>query len=205
MSTIQLRELVECCTAISECEPGELAFVHTPLNDPAKEIRIATIYPSASIDSPVLCGLSTFTLSTAPDYEALSYCWGDENDSRPIFLRGRPYRVTTNLFSALRQLRRAETERRIWIDSICINQSSHHEKNHQIPLMGDIYKRAKQVVAWLGDSDEETRIALDLLTDWTATTKRLSDYRPPSWDALCNLLERPYWTRLWALQECVLA
>lgn len=86
--------------------------------------------------------------------------------------------------------------------------------------MGDIYKRAKQVVAWLGDSDEETRIALDLITDWTAKTKRLSDYRPPveevrgkwdhlvnpkSWRALCNLLERPYWARLWALQECVLA
>lgn len=197
-----------------------MEFVHTPLNDPAKEIRIATIYPSASIDSPVRCGLSTFTLSTAPNYEALSYCWGDENDTRPIFLEERPYRITTNLFSALRQLRLAETERRVWVDSMCINQSSHYEKNHQIPLMGDIYKRARQVVAWLGDSDEETRIALHLIADWAVTTKRLSDSRPPveevrgkldhlvdpkSWDALCNLLERPYWTRLWALQECVLA
>ena len=37
-----------------------------------------------------------------------------------------------------------------WIDAICIQQSDVSERNHQVRMMGLIYKRAAFVLAWLG-------------------------------------------------------
>jgi hypothetical protein len=41
----------------------------------------------------------------------------------------------------------------MWVDAICIDQMSIAEKNKQIPLMGDLYRRAEQVLMWLDLSD----------------------------------------------------
>lgn len=48
---------------------------------------------------------------------------------------------------------------RIWIDSICINQENPVEVNQQIPLMGDIYRKAGYVNIWLGEHDVETTVS----------------------------------------------
>jgi Heterokaryon incompatibility protein (HET) len=37
-----------------------------------------------------------------PEYEALSYVWGDPLITRPIKLNGQPYHATENLEAALR-------------------------------------------------------------------------------------------------------
>jgi hypothetical protein len=197
-----------------------MELIHTPINDPTREVRIATIHPAADINSPVNCSLSTHALATAPDYDALSYCWGDENHKISIFVEGRPYGVTTNLHSALRHLRHKSAEKRFWIDAICINQTDTTEKSHQIPLMGQIYRQAKLVIAWLGDADEETHLAFELMEAWgSLVTKRISSGQRvedtkaeiskwldrKAWVAVDNIFQRPYWTRLWALQECILA
>jgi hypothetical protein len=39
------------------------------------------------------------------DYKALSYVWGDANNTRPICLCGLPFQVAVNLEAALRSLR----------------------------------------------------------------------------------------------------
>jgi hypothetical protein len=39
-----------------------------------------------------------------------------------------------------------------WIDAICINQTNIDEKSLQIPMMGDIFSTAMQVIAWLGEN-----------------------------------------------------
>ena len=38
----------------------------------------------------------------------------------------------------------------LWIDAICINQDDVFERNHQVRLMGDLYRSATSVLSWLG-------------------------------------------------------
>jgi hypothetical protein len=40
----------------------------------------------------------------------------------------------------------------LWVDAICINQHNNQEKSHQVSMMGEIYKRDTQVLAWLGEA-----------------------------------------------------
>ncbi|KAK5658046.1 hypothetical protein OQA88_2602 [Cercophora sp. LCS_1] len=92
------------------------------------------------------------------DFKALSYAWGVPDANAPpliIQINGHPFPVSGTVFVALQKIRRrfcsSGESVNLWIDSICINQVSIAEKNHQVPLMSDIYRRASQVVVWLGD------------------------------------------------------
>jgi hypothetical protein len=48
-------------------------------------------------------------------------------------------------------LRRPDSERILWVDALCINQSDPLEKAKQIPLMSRIYEQANSVIIWLGE------------------------------------------------------
>jgi hypothetical protein len=84
-------------------------------------------------------------------YEALSYVWGAHVGDCRIDCEGETLFVTKNCEEALRRLRRPKKVRTLWVDSICINQSSNEEKSAQVDLMGEIYGRAKTVLVWLGE------------------------------------------------------
>jgi hypothetical protein len=71
--------------------------------------------------------------------------------------------VTTNLYAALHSLRLKNAERTMWIDAICINQSSVAERELQVKLMRDIYQQADGVVIWLGPKKPKTGLAFELL------------------------------------------
>ncbi|KAK2760598.1 heterokaryon incompatibility protein [Colletotrichum kahawae] len=45
-----------------------------------------------------------------------------------------------------------------WIDAICIDQQNDNEKSDQVQLMGEIYKSAKRVVAWLGNTEPNDNV-----------------------------------------------
>ena len=49
--------------------------------------------------------------------------------------------------------------RPIWIDAVCINQNDDLEKSGQIPLMGEIYSKAAEVLVWLGSGSKEEQYA----------------------------------------------
>ena len=49
------------------------------------------------------------------------------------------------------------------INLICINQDDREEKSTQLPLMGEIYSRAKNVYIWLGDGTAGTDRAMQYL------------------------------------------
>jgi hypothetical protein len=65
--------------------------------------------------------------------------------------------VTPNCLSVLQTLRSRFKPRKLWVDARCIDQTSTAEKNQQVPLMAEIYGRAKQVLVWLnpGNQDEK--------------------------------------------------
>jgi Heterokaryon incompatibility protein (HET) len=59
------------------------------------------------------------------DFAALSYTWGNRNDTRPILVNGNEVQVTANLEEALYAL--SETSNfqhryRLWVDAASINQ-----------------------------------------------------------------------------------
>jgi hypothetical protein len=132
------------------------------------EIRLLVISPGQPSD-PVSCRLEKVRLDDNPNFEALSYVWGKDGNTRKITCSGKPCFVTPNLHDALRNFRLPDRERVLWADALCIDQSNPREKGLQIPLMGRIYEKAAQVVIWLGEPTELSGEALP-------TVRALSEY-----------------------------
>ncbi|KAE9382189.1 HET-domain-containing protein [Stipitochalara longipes BDJ] len=170
----------------------------------------------------VTCTTKYVKLSEKPQYEALSYQWGAK-DTQPISFNGRMHPVQQNLFNALLKLRHETEERVMWIDALCINQNNVQERNHQVAQMGGIYKGARCVVVWLGLVDEDCVKALDILQStekypgneyfvrrpWFSTLSKkeraLRKNRMLILESFRALSLRSYWTRLWVVQEILLA
>jgi Heterokaryon incompatibility protein (HET) len=72
------------------------------------------------------------------------------------------------------------------------------ERTHQVNLMSRIYSQAYTVAVWLGPEAEGSALALNHLYD-----KDLFDQDVRN--AIFALCHRPYWNRLWIIQELVLA
>ncbi|RSL97737.1 hypothetical protein CDV31_012917 [Fusarium ambrosium] len=123
-----------------------------------REIRLLRLLPGGR-DDPVKAGLFRESLNSNPDFSVLSYSWGPEIDKVPITVQGMAVMITRNLHQCLVNLRSDKVPLVIWIDAICIHQSSNEEKNTQVPLMRDIYKTARDEYIWLG----ETTTGLDLI------------------------------------------
>lgn len=123
------------------------------------EIRLLELFPG-NVEAEIECRLSKVALSAKPDYEAISYVWGDSTGTETILCNNKAVEVTVSLAQALRRLRSAHSEdapRVLWADAICINQSNLLEKNTQVPLMTKIYSAAGRVVVWTGLKD--TKVA----------------------------------------------
>ncbi|KUJ14675.1 HET-domain-containing protein [Mollisia scopiformis] len=104
-----------------------------------QEIRLALLQPGIW-DDEISYHLTNSSLESPIAYESLSYVWAQETGHNSIKLNGKEHRITNNLFKALKRLRKAREARCLWIDAICIDQDSILEKNHQVALMGAIYR-----------------------------------------------------------------
>jgi len=89
---------------------------------------------------------------------ALSYAWGDLEITRPSHVNEDERQVTTNLYHALRRLRKESEPRTIWIDSLCIDQANTQEKNHQVGMMGEIHRSTQKVLIWIGEPGMDEKI-----------------------------------------------
>lgn len=104
-------------------------FAHTALKDPDSEIRLVTLLPNKDFSADIECKVSLGVSQPVPEYEALSYAWGDPNVLLPITLNSQVIHITENLERALRWLRSRDQERVLWVDAICINQQDDAEKS----------------------------------------------------------------------------
>ncbi|KAI3392080.1 hypothetical protein diail_6186 [Diaporthe ilicicola] len=152
-------------------------------------------------------------------YEALSYTWGDASAQHDITVNQRPFFITPNLNTALQALRLPHQDRLLWVDAICIDQGCDAEKSHQVGQMRLVYQLAEQVIIWLGPSSEDSDLLMSL-----AKTLDLHASRTKAWEhewesmvvanggpnvdmflraytALEELLARPWFRRVWVLQE----
>ncbi|KAK1969564.1 hypothetical protein LY78DRAFT_678439 [Colletotrichum sublineola] len=146
-------------------------------------IRLLTLHPDDA-SAKLLCTLQSTSLESAPEYEAVSYAWGDPkvsqipSPSRPAQTR-KTYQavvsITPNVTSLLQSLRRADGPRVLWIDAICINQVDISERNVQVQQMRSIYTRAIRTVIWLGTATEDgtSDLALAFLSKMAAYQRYL--------------------------------
>lgn len=199
------------------------SHIYSPLNPNKREVRLLTILPERNGESPVRCTLQTASLDNPPKFEALSYVWGDALATVGIIVHDLPFNVTTNLGAALRSLRYPRKQRTMWIDFICIDQRNIGEKNTQLPLMGQIYKVASSVIAWLGPltPNREQTISMIKRNPSNQTTfagmlwkmrQAKSIFSPQTrrqmvmsvlsaFDGYLDLISSPYWMRIWTFQE----
>ncbi|CZR43997.1 uncharacterized protein FPRO_13805 [Fusarium proliferatum ET1] len=120
----------------------------------------------------------------------------------------------------------------LWVDAICINQNDQVEKSIQVPRMSEIYGQCERVLAWLGpvDSDEESHVCrlaerlkyfqspADLTSQGHSEDDRITAFMKSGRcdetaaidvesvrKALKSIGHRPWFRRIWILQEAVLA
>ncbi|OAF99701.1 HET-domain-containing protein, partial [Paraphaeosphaeria sporulosa] len=110
-------------------------------------IRLIKLLPG-SPESPIACTLHELELEKPGEFTALSYTWGKPDPTFEITLNGRQIQVRENLCSFLKQARELGRSELLWIDVISINQDNIEERNHQVALMGQVYRRAAKVVVW---------------------------------------------------------
>jgi hypothetical protein len=134
-------------------------YVYSSIGKDAHEIRVFDLYRRLSSDGLIRGRLRTIYLGPPLDehyrllkYKALSYTWGSpEQDRHHIVVDGKLLEVRENLYDFFGIYRKKWKKcRTLWIDAICIDQSNTHERNHQVGMMSHIYKRAQEVVIWLG-------------------------------------------------------
>lgn len=188
-------------------------YTYLPLQYP-DSIRLLHIRPSPDVDAPVQCILTTRRLSdTSLNYEALSYTWGDSSKPAEVLIGENDpssLAITQNCFNALRSLRQPVQQRTMWIDAICINQNDAGERTAQVRMMDKIFSSALRTVVYLG---EETQASRDLFAELQAQqpSRELADplyyvvhrhiQRPATLDALEELMQRPWFRRIWVVQE----
>ncbi|TGO25966.1 hypothetical protein BPAE_0069g00380 [Botrytis paeoniae] len=142
-------------------------------------------------------------------YEALSYVWGGFNDPpHCIYINGNSLSITANLHAALLRLRNHALERVIWVDALCINQQDDQEKGLQIQLMPRIYGQATRVIVYFGEAADDSDMALESIR--VAVNDENERLTNPSIiqrteEPILELLKRPWFQRIWVLQEVALA
>ncbi|KAE8446532.1 hypothetical protein EG329_011864 [Mollisiaceae sp. DMI_Dod_QoI] len=199
-------------------------YQYIPLEGlPTGTIRLLELLPG-DVDEPLRCHLH---VATARDkFIALSYVWGVDLPTCAIEIDGRPFYVRQNLFACLSTLRDQAVSQLLWADAVCVNQRDILERNSQVKLMSQIFGSASLVIAWLGVNPE---YADRLLGPVPASSEHLQEpvpehgrdksltdnsskmitqgiqYLEVTSKMLFDLCTRPYWTRMWIVQEVVLA
>ncbi|WDK13296.1 heterokaryon incompatibility protein [Colletotrichum graminicola] len=112
------------------------------------EIRLLQLHPGDWLEG---LEATMYVADRSRRYTALSYAWGSTRTSNQIIVSGKVHYITFNLDRALRAIRRRGEPVVLWVDSICINQHNAVEKSCQVGSMHDIFGRATDVIAYLGD------------------------------------------------------
>ncbi|KAH7124993.1 heterokaryon incompatibility protein, partial [Dactylonectria estremocensis] len=144
----------------------------SPLPSPSTFIRLIDLYPSPTDStsamgsthlSPSLrCCIYSVSLSSLPPYTALSYTWGPPDRTHLLEVSNQEFSITSSLATCLQHICHTERTTTLWIDQICINQDDSREKNEQVPLMDQIYRKAEEVLIWVGPSAEESSSLMDV-------------------------------------------
>jgi hypothetical protein len=199
-------------TILCEMEPNQaISHAYTPFSQPT-EIRVAIIEPSIDREAPLQFSFHQARLEELEGrYEAVSYVWGAPILTFPVhhIADGSQIFVTENLDHVLRSQRQALDTCWLWADAMCIDQRNYREKEVQIPLMIDIYRGAKRVLAWLHQGDEAVERGIrciDRISRNPITPQTVFQEHGSHCSKLLDILKLAnltYFRRLWIVQEVV--
>jgi len=185
--------------------------------DAARQLRLLRLRPG-DYDAP-LCGelftADVETVETLHPFDALSYVWGDNAKVATIATSKGQIPLTQSLSLALKAYRDSRNDRILWADALCINQGNNEEKSIAVGIMADaVYAKADRVQIYLGTEADDSPSAGELLTriveeNWGRAKIRQDCYRSESnsdnWKALEAVLRRPWFRRVWVVQEFVVS
>jgi hypothetical protein len=147
-----------------------LPYKYTPLSSPnpsgitPSDLYIRLVQLSAEeLDGNLSCSMEPYNLSTAPKYEALSYCWSDPNNKAKVTCDGRRLEIQGNLRDFLLRTRAKGNSPMLCIDAIYVNQADDQEKSGQVMRMRAIYKSAARTLIWLGKEENDSTRGWTLL------------------------------------------
>ncbi|KAK7756188.1 hypothetical protein SLS62_001781 [Diatrype stigma] len=211
------------------------SLLYQPLEGelPLRLLRLGAGRPG----QPIECELVPTDLGrgeAVQDYEATSYTWGSPEHPPTIACNGVGMKVQRSVFDMLNGIRYPDRQRMVWIDAICIDQSNVDERSAQVSMMGEVYRRAKNVLVWLGPPDAHSKVAMDyartldhaaLVKEYMAVVEAPGDVlmesafqsktyffdEPDQTEsfkecafAILRFLQRPWFNRVWVQQEAVL-
>ena len=211
----------------------ELSFRYPALNPNIPSFRLVTLLKESNTDASfdpeinskssdwsIRCELSLSHLGSNEDYEAVSYYWGDpgrRDRTQTIQLDGKPYKVSVVVEYMLSRLHDRRSNRKLWIDAICIDQNNNKERALQISRMRDIYGQAKMVVAFLAtEGIYDQRLTEDRRPDALHIVKSLKviqrkksklagvlirPFDPGEQPDVGSFLAHPWFSRIWVVQE----
>lgn len=166
--------------------PFAQRFQHSPLDHKTSSIRLVRILESTSPQGHLQCEIRHGSIEDT--YTCLSYVWGEKDADQPVEIDGRLLWIRQNLwnFLASARLKAHICQDWLWIDAICIDQTSPNERNHQVKLMGRIFSNAITTISWLGMGE-------DLQACFRSqSTKRESSSINPA-----PFYNSEYWDRAW--------
>lgn len=151
-------------------------------------------------------------------YIALSYVWGGDSKCSDLKTSKGTIPITASLHSALWHLRnRTSCAIVLWADAVCINQDDNAEKSGQVRMMSSIFRKALCTLVHLGEEADDSHLVLPLLKQVWRIGFGDSDYHKliqpekyglplgnkRSWEAVRAFLKRPWFRRVWVLQEYI--
>jgi Heterokaryon incompatibility protein (HET) len=196
-------------------------YRHSPLPNETS-IRLLRLLPGER-SSDIRCRLEFTDINNLPKFGGISYTWGDSADKGKIICDEGYLFVPSNLVDALRVLRKEKDSLLLWGDAACIDQSNASERGHQVNLMGKVFAGAERVHIWLGQSNGDAEEAFGCIHDILeidesvpygsrdtvegseAIEAFLDNIPDTRWNAFRRVTTRPWFTRIWVIQEVGLA
>lgn len=216
-------------------------YKHRPLSESKEkpEIRLVELL-GENPDEYAHIKIHSTPIDQAPPYVALSYCWRGQEADGVVFVHEEcetdneqgeiiyHQHVTANLLLGLQRILEAvfrtgkdhlQIPRFLWVDAICIDQTSPSEKSVQVPLMCRIYSSAMKTLIWLGEPTEPGLEALCAKLLKRTHGKEDKEFRFERSDnkammktkylhikgigteEVTHLLTHPYFARVWIQQE----
>jgi hypothetical protein len=172
--------------------------------DPGR-IRLLRLHPGKP-DEMIHCDQLTISLQHPPAYKYLSYVLGDASRQMNIEMGRELCNINANVYSALRAIRSQDLTLTLWVDRLCINMEDVAERNYQAALMPQIARSASETIVWLGEDDESSEVAIKFVDSHYNFIGKLDREEILGVnEALVSLFAREWWSRVWMVQEVILA
>ena len=111
--------------------------IYKPLSSSSSCIRLLSV--TRQPRNVVTCSLAVFELEKTPEYEAISYAWGDAAEQRVVIVDGETVSIRHNLYNAILRFTNKTGHGLFWADAQRISQDDLDEKSQQVAMIGRIF------------------------------------------------------------------